>query len=295
MNNEIIKEIEKKGFKYRMSENSLFLNFSSDRIDENRKFYIDYELKNIELNDIRGFKESDLKCLKDLYVEGLNIVARIDDFSELKYHKELKYLIFDNSPSEEFDLLLFPKLEELGLEWNRSFKNLYLHKTLKYLLLSKYKTKTKDLQEVSKITQLEALRIRQSSIVSLSGLASLKKLRWLSLPYNLSLSNFESTDKVMENLICLHIERCVKLTIENLPVMPNLKELFYINNGKVASLKPLLSKTPNLEILDLQQSVVEEQDVSYLLSLPKLKRIYYPEKKWHKYSSDDLNERISRK
>ncbi|WP_430901862.1 MULTISPECIES: hypothetical protein [unclassified Paraflavitalea] len=295
MNKEIVTEIEKKGFKHRMFENTLYLNFSSDRLDENREFYISYGLKNIELNDIRGFKECDLKCLKDLYVEGLHIVARIDDFSELKSHRELKYLSFDNSPTEEFDLMLFPNLEELKLDWTRSIKNLYSHKNIKYLWLFKYKTKTKDLQEISNMTQLEALKIGQSSIVSLSGLASLKKLRWLSLPYNLSLSNFESTDKVMENLICLHIERCVKLTIENLPVMPNLKELFYINNGKVASLKLLLSKTPNLEILDLQQSVVEEQDVSYLLSLPKLKRIYYPEKKWHKYSSEDLNERISRK
>jgi hypothetical protein len=181
--------------------------------------------------------------------------------------------------------------KELIIKWSDSYINIPKHKNLKHVIFYNYKTRKKNLSGLSELSYLQTIQITESNLTALDGLESLDNLRWLKLAYCPKIVNvFEKKSLLPKSLEWLEIRKCKNLDLSSLPIMPGLRRFDLIDNGKISSLKILLPKMPDIEILDFSETDIDESDFSYLLSLKKLRKISYVHKRSYKYTCEELEE-----
>jgi Leucine-rich repeat (LRR) protein len=273
--------------------------FTSDKLDECIRVYKKYKCNKALFSrfgdsENSGYKLANLDLLDEIEVEDLIILASdLSDISALSTQKGLKALRIESAERLQghlVDFSNFPKLEKFRGYWSRQLKNLFDCRSLKELTLWKYKPKENDLSELAGLSNLGSLEIFQSSIVDATGLEQLKKLRSLALAYNSKLTSFSKTTDGEYNLEELKIEACPKLDIQTLPVMPYLKIFEFLNNGKIETLEPALNKMKSLEEISFSETSLTNGDNTFLLKHPKLKSVYFLNKKYYKFTCDEVNE-----
>ena len=114
--------------------------------------------------------------------------TRIECLHISPYHgfsgDELGFLVECPQWLQELDLTRFSQLVELQADWHpKRLRGLFECQTLKRLWLRKYKPKNSDLGELAALTELESLMLVQSTIRSLTGVESLRRLWEFEIHY----------------------------------------------------------------------------------------------------------------
>lgn len=284
------KKMEIKVYK---SDGELFMCFTSENLSYCIDFYRESKIKYIDLSFINGFDERNLDCLSGLYVEGITIqTGYIGDYSILLEHPELKYLNLSEKPIKTFDFFRLKNLEKFCGDWCSKYLNLGILKKLKVLHIGKYKSATFDLNEFAGLENLEVLHVIQSNIKSCKGLEGLKHLRKISLAYNKDIESLTACNSLYQ-FEELEIEVCKKLDLTTLKGAKKLKTLKIINNGKIASLEPIIKRLPSLERLQFTEGELIDSNNIYLLRHPTLKEVRLSDKKHYLLKTKEINEALN--
>jgi len=289
-------EIFKNNIVYSRGNNGMFMMFSSKHLDECVRAF---NLENIEgasfahsmLDD--GYNEDNLDVLKKIQAKRIVVNSfGIKDFKGINSQHELIFLrIFNDPVTTELDFSNFSKIEVFEGSYTKYLKNLFDNKSLKKLRLWQYKSSTGDLSELAGLENLEELHIIQSNIKSCKGLEGLKKLKKIGLAYNKNLETFTDA-KPAYQLEEIEIEVCKKLDLTTLQGASKLRTLKIINNGKLATLEPIIKQLPSLEKLQFTEGELTESNNVYLLRHPTLKEVWLSDKKHYQLKTKEINEAL---
>jgi hypothetical protein len=177
------------------------------------------------------------------------IIACISDpdFAFLSSLNELEELSVTVGGTKEINLSSSRKLNKLILEWRKGkIVGMEYCSKLEYLGLVDFKEE--DCSIVNKFPLLKTLRIKTSTIRSVSGVESYKFLENMLLASCGRLKSIQAISN-HENLKSLWIEDCKKITdFHELKNLPSLEKLLIIDCGEIPSLS-FLEEMPSLKEL----------------------------------------------
>lgn len=224
----------------------------------------------------------DLKSLYDEYVE-----LSIDALCCLKFFPNIKHLILTSGTMNPLDIPLlngqkirslkldfytyeyddytidlgnFPDLELIFARTQYCFCNTAMCKSLKTLIVQEWLTQ--DLGSLC--SNIQALKIMSGKLSSLDGLSKIPNLISLSLSSQKYLTDCSQLEG--NHLESLGIEKCKGVDISLLPQLPHAKMLYLSGSKKIPNIQTVMSLTPNLEWLLLDQTV-EDGNISPLKNL----------------------------
>lgn len=208
-------------------------------------------------------------------LESLTVIpsytARNFDVSPLYDMPNLKELHFDtiyglgDSRYASIDYSHFTRLQSLSVAGAKGHRNLSSVKGLHKLYLGKGQPSSKTISDMD-LSQLEELEICQSSLRSLAGLESAKHLRKLCMSHCPSLSDISALTSAGEDLTCLEIEACGRISdFSALNHMPNMESLTLYGSNSI----PDLSFLQNMKKLKSFRFTmkVEDGDLSLCKSI----------------------------
>jgi Leucine-rich repeat (LRR) protein len=238
-------------------------------------------------------KFNDFKTLDGINLRKLMFTANPrSSFYNLDTFKKIPNLIEldDRTPIEEinYNFLNYPRLEILRLTWSKRFQNINECSNLTELSLWSYKSKTGCLNEFNSLTRLKELRIIQSNITSIKGINNFDKIVEMSFVANRKLS-FDDLESQFPNAEVLYIENCNNISIQTIvKLFPNVKELTFLNNHEVESIKFILDKLKNLEKLNIYNLKILESDNKYWKDYKNLKGFNFQDRKHHLLKRKDF-------
>lgn len=241
----------------------------SDQIIDDMYLAEKQNIKNLIISEYNNlYKIKNLDFLKDYpFIENITISAFNQiDYSAIHYLNNLRILNINLLISDkgEIDFNSFPKIEEVGIEWNKKRINFFETKSLKDIFISKYKNK--DLEDFKELKNLTSLNIFQSSIENLNGIAYLQNLKFLKLGYNRKLSEINTIEN--NNLKEIKIENCKN--ISNLNFVRHLKNLVKLtvdDCGEINSLEPIKNVENLKELYFNGNTNILDGDLNILNSL----------------------------
>ncbi len=181
------------------------------------------------------------------------------------------------------DFTKLPYLKKVFLDWSEHIESIQYVGSITDLQI--YKFKFSDLTSLHRLTELNALRIVQSSISSLSGAENFKHLRKLELSYCPKLT----TISALAGILCLEeldFKNCKKIIDwTSLRNLIQLKSLRIENCKEIASLN-FLTNHQNLQRLDVTETNVLDGDFGQLLQCKSLVSVRYEKKRHYSHTSD---------
>jgi len=254
---------------------------------EYENYLIKHNIKELNLNYARGWIEEDIYFLKEIhFLEGLSITAFEINISQINDLHALRTLSLSTFSNSEIDFNNFPNLEDCFLEWRSKTESIFNCITLKRLCINQYKGK--DTSQFARLTNLNNLRILNSPIRSLEGLASLKKL------VSLEIANFRKLESLkgietLTQLEELQIHGCKKIdNIELLARLTNLKILYLCNVGMIDNIKPLLNLKELEQFIFYEDTNIADGDLTPLTKLPKLNYVAFQNRKHYSHKREML-------
>jgi hypothetical protein len=248
------------------------------------KHYQDAKIEGVFISKAHGYKLNDLRFLRDYPFISRVIVTYAPNIcvSDLSFLPALRSITIGQN-RESIDFSVFPKLEELSIDWHPKIKFPKINKTLKFLSLSNYKPKSKDLTELPDFVNIENLQIIRSPINSLTGLGRFKKLKALELAYFSKLNSIADLDAYsVEELM---FEVCRKISDhEHVLNFPKLWKLRFSNCGKLSTLK-FLDRMPKLRWLSFVDTDVLDGDMTPCFRLEYAGTL---NKKHYSHTSDEI-------
>lgn len=251
------------GYKYHQNLDCLVI--EDERLDD----YIAYinlnEIDKIFINS-RNYSLNDVDFLKNCpSIEKIHFLNdKITDYSGLNYLPHLKGLYADE-PIGELNVSHCKGLEELQVNDSKFLVGVNECHNLKFLQLTKYKPKSKNLNDLSNLSQLETLNLYIPNITSLEGIQHLKKLTEMEIYRASKLESIGKLESVKKKLRKLTIEACKKIQdIESSACLRNLEILKIINCGdldnirfikEIASLKQFIFIDTNIIDGDLSPCI----------------------------------------
>jgi hypothetical protein len=238
----------------------------------------------IELNSTLFDKEyENLNFLLEIadIVEGIgmNEDNDLNILNQLKKLRELSIFRICKKNTTIVDFNNLPNLEVLSIDYSeKNLKNLSSLKNLKKVLL--YYINDDVLQNILQSKLIYDLRIRQSSITSISSLKELTLLENLELYDNRKLTSLEGLG-YLKKLSKIEIETCNKIEdLSPLSTSTSLERIILINQKKLISINPLkkinslksLKLEDDTNILDGDMSI--HQQLEHFSTLPK--KHYFP-------------------
>ena len=256
---------------------------------EVKDYIIKNNIKGLYLNDAKGWRGDNLNFLHEL---KQLLVFRIIDFrkkdsSAINTLHNLRSLQISTYEKYEIDFSNFPKLEDCGIHWHNKLKNLYECKTIKDLYLYGY-SEGHDTENLSKLHNLETLRISIAPIRDLTGLSKLKKLKQLCIYYFSKLESLKGIGDIL-SLEHLEIRNCNKINkIDELATLVNLKHLELSDNKDIETLAPIRN-LKKIEVCYFSGSTkIVDGDLSPIRKLPKLKKVVFTDRKSYNYCRFDF-------
>jgi hypothetical protein len=239
-----------------------------------------------------SFHVADLEVLKEL-PEIKKVILLSNGMSAYQglYHlKNLTSLRSWLSDLPELDFSFFKYLEDVEFTCTPKTKNFFECLSLRYIAIWKYNSRSKDLTDFSVFANLISLKITQSNIVSIEGIAHIKGLKSLSLNYNPKLViSLAFLGFKLPNIETLIIDNCKSIDFGFIEVFPNLKTLVISKLQPVESLRPILDGLPKLENLFVGETRIAESDNNYYLNYPHIKGFLFDDKKHHLLKNKDLD------
>ncbi|CEH33423.1 hypothetical protein [Romboutsia lituseburensis] len=273
------------GFRFFEHENMIVI--EQDRTNE----YVDYinknNIKKLMISELYYFSNEINFLEKCKNVEGVHIIAnRISDFSPLYNLRNLKSLYVDE-PTVELNISLIKNLEYFNINDAKYLKGLNECKKLKTLLISKYKPKSKNLEELHQVSNLEDLQIFQTQIISLNGIEKFTKLKELEIYRAPKLESIEAIEKVSKTLKLLSFDCCKK--IKNHNYVSRLKEIeliAFINCGEIQNIK-FIKDLPKLDTFSFTDTNIVDGDLSPCIGL---EYSGFSNKKHYSHTFKELND-----
>jgi len=229
-------------------------------------------------------------CSEFFGLEDLKTLKRLSlDFYDDRYHKlsmpkNIESLFLSHSLINDSKFLSqFPNLIEIGLlESTINFDQISGLKKLKKLRLAHQNIKK--IENLTTLTNLEAIDLYGNRISRIDGLDSLKKLKKLNLSFNM-IERIENLEN-LENLEKLNLASNLIKKMENLDFLLTLRKL-NLSNNKIQKLEGL-NRLKKLESIRLSGNYFpfltlnQEEALKLFASLDNLKLIndtIYPDSK----------------
>jgi len=260
-----------------------------------RDIMFEKEINNLRLSRFAGWKDKDVSFLKTLpFLKGIEVYADdIRDLSAMKDLELLEYIGLDCNLSFDLDLNNFVNLKILQVKWNKHLKNMINLSSIEYLNIIKYPYE--DLVALHNYSNLKKLQLTSTKLKSLKGIDNLKNLKSVDFFKCNHLESLESVDR-LELLEELDIEKCKKLNnLYQLGNLVNLKTLLIEDCGNIQSLKPL-QNTQNLRKIWIGgNTTVIDGDIEVVIKLPKLKELWFVNKKHYNIKVNEVQEILNNK
>jgi hypothetical protein len=248
----------------------------------------------LEFNQGRGYGARRLPNLDGLEsLTELTVVNwSLESIKEIENLRLLESLVLETYAPDAIDFRSFPLLETLRLEWRSGAETIFGLSHLRHLSINGYPFA--DLDPLRPMTDLEALRIgnakRLTSASGLVGLAGLRELYFVDAP---RLSDIDDVSRSSAPLILLDCNYCAKLgSIDSVRSRSDLRGVLLVDSGRIASLRPLHG-LPNLEeVLFYGSTVIEDGDMTPLLSLPRLERVAFQDRREYSHSNAEIERQI---
>ena len=254
---------------------------------------IDKKIVSIELNYSKGWRGDDVDFVhnfaNDLLQFGI-VDLTINNISSVNKLNKLKSLKLNTYCKTEIDIDNFPELETLKISWRSKLKNLDKAKALKNLFIYRYGVK--NLDELSNLLNLEKLWISVCPAENIDGLSKLINLKILMLARFSKLDNLEVL-KNLNSLEELELDTCNKVNnLDALGGLTKLKKLILNNLKEVKSIK-FIENLSNLEDLEIMENTnIEDGDLSPILKLKKLKRLVIANRPHYSHTKDEMKKQL---
>jgi hypothetical protein len=246
------------------------------------------EVRELELNDGKGWHGGDLAFLNDLpELRAFTIIdLKISSVAPIHALHQLRALEVTTYCQTELRFASFPHLEECVLEWRDGATSVFDRTTLKKLVINRYNGK--DLLPFERLVNLTSLAILNAPIVSLRGLSALKgllSLRLANLAKLKSLAGIEGLASLEE----LEIHTCRALgSIDELGSLSRLRSLHLNNDGEIKSLKPLEKLTGLESVLFYESTNILDGDLSPLLHQKHLFRVSFQNRRHYSHRREEF-------
>jgi Leucine-rich repeat (LRR) protein len=297
------------GNAYRVNDFGHALILSDDHIHNNRlkpdviALIKDQQLQGVEINYTFNFTKNDLLFLEDIkWIKSILVIKQELDLKGLYTLRNLEELNVSANNVEALDLESFPHLTKLTMRWTSGRKSILGLSNLRYLFLDSFDKE--DLSELKNLQKLAQLLLINSSIKRLTGINQLPVLSDLTIAYNKKLGTIEDlagaralksiTLKNLSQLVSLKpltdcetielvdVENCKKIEdSSSLFQLKDLRVISYINSGSFRTIQGI-ERYQSLESFYFGNTNVEDGDLSPLLKLKNLKRVFFADK--NKYS-----------
>ena len=198
---------------------------------------------------------------------------KVKDITPMQSLKHLEEIGLACEFRKPIDFTVFTKLVDCYLEWRPKCDSLFECKTLKKLHLVRYPYP--DLTPLTKLTNLEILKITSRKLESLKGIERFKKLEFLDLFECTQLSSLSGIES-LQKIATLNIRVCNKVT-EITPVgkMKKLRKLMLNNCGDIESLHPIRG-CKELRVLIFSESTkIIDGDMTVFQYLPNLEMMRF--------------------
>lgn len=252
----------------------------------------------LDLNYAKGFKDTDLRFIRDWPVRRVRILARtIKDLSPLyRLSGTLEYLSVVTSPTAVVDLAQLPSLNGLAAEWAQVRESIRQSPGLRELFLRSYTED--DLKPLRWNSQLERLRFKdRPRLQSLDGLGALPSIRHLAVYLATRLKDTDALQQLEpDRLEELHLEAC--RTLSDLGPVASARSLRFLNASDcddIESLHPL-KNLAHLEVLWLYGTTkILDGDLSPIMGLPRLRELRLQARRIYSPSSEQVEASISKR
>ncbi|MCM3729874.1 hypothetical protein M3226_30590 [Neobacillus cucumis] len=246
----------KEGFKYHQNLDCLAI--EDGRINDYITHINDNKINKIFISS-SDYSISDVDFLKNCpSIKQIHFFNdKITDYSGLKSLPHLKGLYADE-PIGELNVSYCKGLEELQVNDSKLLVGVNECHNLKFLQLTKYKPKSKNLNGLSNLSQLETLNLYLPNITSLEGIQHLKKLTEMEIYRANKLESLGELDCVKSTLTKLKIEACKKIQdIDSTARLQYLEVLKIINCGDLDNIRFIKEITSLKEFISIDTNIID--------------------------------------
>jgi len=252
------------------------------------EFLLDRNIKELELNDGKGWAGNNIDFLK--YMPTLSALTVID--FKIKIYRcysliqGLKCLQISTLSNDAVDFNSFPSLVDCSFDWIKGSESLFDVVTLEKLYLNKFDGKNS--ASFSKLYNLNELSILNSNITNLFGLINLNKLESLRLANLRKITSLEGIQN-LKNLRHLEIHRCRSIsTIDEIFELYNLIDLLLIDLGDIETIAGI----ENLQDLNMfmfyESTNIKDGNLVPLTKLRNLKKISFQNRRHYTHKREDF-------
>ncbi|MCG9598927.1 hypothetical protein L1D15_19725 [Vibrio sp. Isolate25] len=247
----------------------------------------------LRLSQSAGWDGNDISFIKRLPdLRGIEIYSwEVNDITPLEALTNLEYLGLQCKFTKAPDFSKFHKLKICKLLWRPKARTVFACDGLSLLNIVNYPSE--DLKDIQKMSGLKRLQLTSRKLVSLSGIENLSSLSILDLAECSKLESLSSVD-MCQQIEVVEIEGCKKLyDVALLGEINNLKEIVLNDCGNIKSLRSL-AKCQLLEnITFVGDTSIEDGDLTSLLDIPTLKKIFFVDKRHYSHKQEQVVEILS--
>jgi Leucine-rich repeat (LRR) protein len=256
--------------------------------DEMTDYMLGHGIKELELNEGKGWRGNDLSFLAKLpRLEALTIIdLKIASVAPIHFLPKLRALEVTTYCHTEIRFSTFSQLEECTLEWRPQATSLFDCPTLKRLFVNRYDGK--DANPFTKLVGLESLAILNAPVENVRGLSALKNLQILRLANLKRLTSLAGIEQLV-NLEQLEIHTCRAIgSIDEVGTLSRLRNLNLNNDGGIKSLKPLEELTCLESVVFYESTNILDGDLSPLLRGKHLSRISFQNRRHYSHRREEF-------
>lgn len=252
--------------------------------------FVSENISVLRISQMMGWEGKDISFIEYLPdLRGLEIYSNnVTDCSSIQALSNLEMVSLQCDIKNEIDFSVFKKLINCYLYWCDGFESLFNCNGLKELNIERYPHR--DLSRLEQMTSLEILRLSSRKLESLHGIEMLGALKVLDLFECVRLSEINSISCLQQLELC-EIESCRKIqTIKSLGTLKNLGKLVLNNCGDIESFHPLQACIQLREVYFTESTRVMDGDLSVFLNLPKLKKVWFQNRKHYSHTREALSD-----
>lgn len=250
----------------------------------------DNNVSELELNHAKGWYGNNVDFLQHLpYLKSFIIVdfnIALESIKGVHFLHKLQSLNITTYCKTPINFNFFPKLENCSFQWRGGSESLFECKSLNRLFLNNYNKSNSNV--FSNLINLEQLTILNSPIEDLFGVASLQRLKYLSIGNLKKLKSLHGIGE-LQQLEELVIDTCKEINnIAEIFKIKLLKKIMLLNLGNIESIKGIENLTQLETFLFYESTNIVDGDLSPLLKLNRLSKISFQNRKHYSQRREDF-------
>lgn len=231
-----------------------------------------------------GWQQTDLSFLQSLeLLRSVEIYNwNVTDITPLTALKKLGKIGIECNYKTPIDFAAFQKLEQCFLKWRPKSESIFGVSTLKELNVVNYPYY--DLSTLHALKDLETLKLTSEKLSSLNGASMLGELVTLDLFRCTKLETLEGIQGAAK-IVNLELDSCKNInSVEPLSKLRSLRRIAINNCGNIKSLLPLTSCKELKELFFIENTIIEDGDLSVFQNLSKLTTMWFSDRKHYSHT-----------